>query len=68
MPAYPAYQSFKTRADRAVYCSTNRVQNHAEGSAWMARCMAHYGIQQSDVLSTTTLNNQPAGNNVHLFP
>jgi hypothetical protein len=60
MPDYPAHQSLKTR-DRDVYCSRNVVRNHDEGRAWVAGCMAHFGIKQGDLRSVTLLESCPVG-------
>jgi hypothetical protein len=56
-----AYQCLKTKA-RDVYCSSYKVKNHDEGAAWVRDCMAHYGIQGSDLLGRPYLSeDQPDG-------
>ncbi len=58
MAGYPAYQCFKD-TDRTVYCSQNKVNNHAEGNSWIARCRAHYNVQMSGAGYLAV--NHPAG-------
>ena len=46
---YPAYQCFKTQ-DRQVYCSNDKVKNHAKGNEWIKRAMTQFNLQGNDIL------------------
>ena len=56
------YQSFKSKSTRDVYCSSTKLSNHAEAATWVARCLAHFGIQASDTKDYKfPLDSQPKG-------
>lgn len=45
---YPGYQCFKTQS-RDVYCSVNIVRSHPEGSLWISRAIANYGLRANEI-------------------
>lgn len=55
------YQCFKTTA-RDVYCSGSQFNSHADGAAWVTRCMQNFGIVSSQLLGKPyESDNQPTG-------
>lgn len=42
------YQCFKT-LDRTVYCSSMTFKSHAPAALWVQDCLAHFGLQGSDI-------------------
>ena len=46
---YPAYQCFKTQ-NREVYCSNDKVKNHATGAKWIERAITHFQLQANEIL------------------
>lgn len=56
------YQSFKVKSTRTVYCSGSKFKNHAEGSAWVAKCIAHFNLRADDTMEYKfPLDDQPRG-------